>query len=210
MFQQFLNNASSKLNFMTSDELREIFGDDDKLDEMIDESLKPLENEKDVIITENRTLAESNLQKEPNLIEIRSRINDLSEEFKTLSEAVQMKLTQLKSKTSTSDPESILARLQAASAESEEKSDQIADDLFENKISIDEFLEQFKVSRTEMHLRKLKAEKMQELLRRGAHRNQGNPPAVGYPPTGPTGFYGPTPYPTNMPAFPMPVMRPSF
>lgn len=57
--------------------------------------LKPLENEKDVIITENRTLAESNLQKEPNLIELRSRINDLSEEFRNIGESVQTKLTQL-------------------------------------------------------------------------------------------------------------------
>ena len=48
-----------------------------------------------MIITENRTLAESNLQKEPNLIESRSRINDLSEEFRNLSENVQTKLIQL-------------------------------------------------------------------------------------------------------------------
>lgn len=54
-----------------------------------------MENEKDVIITENRTLAESNLEKEPNLIELRSKINDLSEEFRTLSENVQTKLIQL-------------------------------------------------------------------------------------------------------------------
>lgn len=57
--------------------------------------LKPLENEKDVIITENRMLAESNLDKEPILIEMRSRINDLAQEFKTLSEDVQSKLTTL-------------------------------------------------------------------------------------------------------------------
>lgn len=48
-----------------------------------------------MIISENRTLAERNLQKEPNLIEIRSRVNDLSEEFRTLSESVQTKLIQL-------------------------------------------------------------------------------------------------------------------
>lgn len=35
MHQQFLNNAN--LSLMTSDELREIFGDDDKLDERVDE-----------------------------------------------------------------------------------------------------------------------------------------------------------------------------
>lgn len=62
---------------------------------MFNFQLKPLENEKDVIITENRTLAESNLEKEPKLIEMRSRINDLGQEFKELSEQVQSKLTTL-------------------------------------------------------------------------------------------------------------------
>jgi ESCRT-I complex subunit VPS37 len=192
---------------MSSDELREIFGDDDKLDERIDQILKPLENEKDVIITENRTLAESNLQKEPNLIELRSRINDLTEEFRNLSENVQTKLIQLKSKSNTSDAESVLARLQACSAESEEKSDEIADEFFHSKLSIDEFLEKFKVERIQMNLRKLKAEKMQELIRRGAHHN---PASNNFPPPN-SGFYGAAPYPTtNMPAYPMPVMRPSY
>ncbi|KAG5682335.1 hypothetical protein PVAND_011694 [Polypedilum vanderplanki] len=208
MHQQFLNNATSSLYSLSSDELREIFGDDDKLDQRIDEILKSLENEKDVIITENRTLAESNLEKEPLLIEARSRINDLTEEFRNLSENVQLKLTQIKSKASTTDPESVLARLQALAAESEEQSEKIADELFENNLSTEEFLEQFKASRTIMHLRKLKAEKMQELLRRGAHRNT-QPGMNNNFPT--TGFYQNTPYPNSMPGFPMPMMpRPSF
>lgn len=37
MHQPYLNQASGQLNFMSTDELREIFGDDDKLDERIDE-----------------------------------------------------------------------------------------------------------------------------------------------------------------------------
>lgn len=40
MHQQFLNNASSKLYSLSSDELREIFGDDDKLEERIDEIVR--------------------------------------------------------------------------------------------------------------------------------------------------------------------------
>ena len=112
----------------------------------------------------------------------------------------------VESKSNTSDPESVLARLQACSAESEEKSDEIADEFFDSKLSIDEFLDKFKVERTQMHLRKLKAEKMQELLRRGAHHNATN---SNFPPPN-TGFYGAVPYPTNMPPYPMPVMRPSY
>ena len=40
MHQQFLANAGVQLNYMTSEELREIFSDDDKLDERINEIVK--------------------------------------------------------------------------------------------------------------------------------------------------------------------------
>jgi ESCRT-I complex subunit VPS37 len=116
------------------------------------------------------------------------------------------------SKATTTDPESVLARLQASSAESEEKSEKIVEDFLESSLSTDEFLEQFKASRMEMHLRKLKVEKMQELLRRGAH--QGAPPQHGGGGGGgagnfSSGFYQNAPYPSMMPGgFPMPMMPP--
>ncbi|CRL02024.1 CLUMA_CG015172, isoform A [Clunio marinus] len=216
MHQPFLASASAQLNYMTTEELREIFSNDDKLDETINEILKSLENEKDVIINENRTLAESNLEMEPKLIEIRSRINDLTQEGKDLSQSVQSKLEEIKSKSSNVNPENMLDILKASAAESEEKSEKFAEDFLESSASIEEFLDKFKESRIEMHLRKLKADKMQELLRRG---NTGNgPPAQSNYPPGPGNFYGqhqrnPAPYP-NMPSYPMmpmpPVYRPPF
>lgn len=54
-----------------------------------------METEKDVIINENRSLAESNLEKEPQIIECRSRINDLSASGKVLCETVQEKLNEI-------------------------------------------------------------------------------------------------------------------
>lgn len=89
----------------------------------------------------------------------------------------------------------------AAAAESEERSEDIATKFFDSEIATDEFLEQFKSSRMEMHLRKLKAEKMQELLRQGAHQGVSNPSV--YPTSN---FYGGSvPYPMQ-PSFPMPMM----
>jgi len=218
MHQQFLASASAQLNYMTSEELREIFSDDDKLDERINEILKSLENEKDSIINENRTLAESNLEMEPLLIEIRSRINDLTQEGKELSASVQEKLQQSKSKSSSINPENMLDILKAAAAESEEKSDQIAQDFLTQALSIEEFLVKFKTARMEMHLRKLKADKMQELLRTGA-----GSAAPNMNPYGPGGnnFYGSPshmpPYPGShvpggypMPMMPMPSYRSPF
>lgn len=54
--------------------------------------MKSLESEKEQVIMENRSLAESNLEVEPKLIELRSRINDLTQEGKELSLNVQEKL----------------------------------------------------------------------------------------------------------------------
>lgn len=96
--------------------------------------------------------------------------------------------------------------LKAAAAESEEKSDKLVEEFLDKSLSLDEFLDKFKTERVEMHLRKLKAEKMQDLLRRGSGGGSTN--GVRYPPQQPmSNFYGsPTsaPYP-SMPGFPMPM-----
>jgi ESCRT-I complex subunit VPS37 len=93
--------------------------------------------------------------------------------------------------------------LKAAAAESEETSDKFVDEFFEKSLTLEEFLEKFKETRNQMHLRKLKAEKMQELLR----QQGGHGPSNGrYPPPS-NNFYGSpnaAPYP-NMPGFPMPM-----
>lgn len=48
-----------------------------------------------MIITENRNLAEANVNKEPEIIERKGRISELSEEGKALCESVQEKLAEL-------------------------------------------------------------------------------------------------------------------
>lgn len=65
--------------------------------------LRPLNEEKEVIITENRTLAEDNVNKEPEIIERKSRVSELSEQGKTLCENVQEKLSDLSKFTHTSE-----------------------------------------------------------------------------------------------------------
>lgn len=115
----------------------------------------------------------------------------------------------LESKSSSTDPETVLARIKLAAADSEERSEDIANQFFDSNLTTDEFLEQFKSTRMQMHLRKLKAEKMQELLRQGAHQGINNNPS--YPTSNFYGGGGAIPYPQNMPggfpSMPMPPMR---
>lgn len=57
--------------------------------------MQTLESEKDVILSENRSLAESNLEKEPKLIELRSKVNELSEQGRALATSVKEKSEEL-------------------------------------------------------------------------------------------------------------------
>lgn len=102
-----------------------------------------------------------------------------------------------------------LALLQTAAAQCEEESDKFVKQLLDKELPIEAFLEQFMTSRKTMHLRKLKAEKMTELVR----RNSSAAAAGGSPyPSQPanTGFYPQNvPYPAaggNMP-YPMANMH---
>lgn len=84
-----------------------------------------------------------------------------------------------------------LALLEASSAESEENSEQIAQDFLAGEIDIEKFLEDFSKERKVMHLRKVKIDKMSELIRELQTpkpnalfgNNQSRLPYPQYPPT---------------------------
>ena len=170
-------------------------------------------------------MAENNLAKEPQLIEQRSRMNDLSAEAKTYCESVQEKQAQiskfshnssnilfypcsmpiLESLSGNINPETTLALLQTAAAESEETSEKLSTDFLESSLPVEEFTQQFLKDRKEMHLRKLKAEKMVELLRQPRRASSNLPPA--HQNYGPQSNFYPssnTPYPSGPISMPMP------
>lgn len=110
-------------------------------------------------------------------------------------------LTITESKKGDKTPETVLALLQTAAAESEEKSDGIASKFQETAINIDEYLEKFMIERKLMHSRKLKTEKMLEIMRKQSS-NQGpeNNRLPYQMPNYPANFYNaPTYAPYGMP-----------
>lgn len=203
-----------------------------------------MESSKDLIIGENRSLAETNLNFEPKMVELRSRVQELAEECRTLGESVKEKSTQLgkrrgcvnvkrkpshellflvlASKSEKNNAETVLALLQTAAAESEEESEKIVKQLLDSELTVDAYVEQFMSIRKLMHSRKLKAEKMTELLRSNRHTTQRfdagyGPSSMPYPasePARPGSFYVPpgmaapstaVPYPVGPSSMPMPM-----
>lgn len=222
MYQEYLNQLQVTISPLSTEELKDLLNDDEKLDEKIDAVLEELKVQKDSLFTENRNKAESNIEKEPQIIELKGKIAELNEEGKQCCESVQEKLAQLKEKSGGVSQETALALLQTAAAESEENSESTFNKFKDNEINVETFLEEFLPERKTMHLRKLKAEKMQELMRRQAQgapnpapRNMGgigpaysNIPSSGfYPAPRPPYGGGGVPYPMG-PMMPMPPPRP--
>ncbi|EDW15875.1 vacuolar protein sorting-associated protein 37B [Drosophila mojavensis] len=216
MYQEYLNQLNSTLFPMSSEELKELLNNDDKLDEKVDEVLESLRTQKVRFCEENRNRAEQNIEKEPKIIELRGKLAELTEEGRTRCNAVQELLTQIKEKTSGVSQETALALLQTAASESEEQTEEIVKKFTSNELNVDAFVEEFLRSRRTMHLRKLKAEKMQELIRKQAQRHSTGGPGGGVPAyanvPGTAGgigsFYPPSqmgvPYPVMGPMMPMP------
>ncbi|TMW52703.1 hypothetical protein DOY81_002226 [Sarcophaga bullata] len=218
MYQEYLNQLQVSINPLTTEELKDLLNDDEKLDEKIDAVLLVLKSQKDSLFTENRSKAESNIEKEPQIIELKGRVAELNAEGKKCCEAVQEKLALIKEKSGGISQDTALALLQTAAAEIEENTEGIIKQFTDNEINVETFLEEFLPARKTMHLRKLKAEKMQELMRAQAQgiRNPpnsgpsyGNIPSSGFYPSPRPAFGGGggVPYPLG-PIMPMPPPRP--
>ncbi|CAK1590305.1 unnamed protein product [Parnassius mnemosyne] len=199
MIQPDFSSAISFLDHLNSDELKEILNDDTKFDAVLKDvkQVKDWETEKEMMIASNRSLAEFNLAREPELEELKSEVQQKSEAGEQLCNHIQELLDEYKTKSAGISPDTTLALLQTAAAESEEQSENISHDFLSGKIDVDKFLEDFEPIRKKMHLQKFKADKMSELLRTGSQGSYGNGLAKPYLPY--------PSYPQNVPSVPYPV-----
>ncbi|XP_050537234.1 vacuolar protein sorting-associated protein 37B [Daktulosphaira vitifoliae] len=209
-----VNSVMGLMSHLTPSELREILNDEEKFEQYAKEikTSKDGDTEKEMLIASNRSLAEFNLTKEPELSDGKVKLRELYEEGEKLYNSVLEKVNILKGHKSSTNPETILALLQTAACETEEESDKMAEKFLSGDIELDGFLEDFVNQRKNMHLRKAKSDKMAELLRRrnssyrSSIENVTNK-IIGYPQPG----YSQQPYfqPNNSVPYPsMPVNMP--
>ncbi|KAJ4426621.1 vacuolar protein sorting-associated protein 37B [Periplaneta americana] len=160
--------ALGLFSHLSAEELKELLNDDSKFDDMMKDikQIKDLEAEKEMIMASNRSLAEFNLTKEPQLAEGKERLHELSETGAALCHSIEGKVSKIKQHSGDLTLETTLALLQTAAAESEEESDAIAEKFLDGELDLESFLEQFTARRKKMHLRRVKADKMAEILTR--------------------------------------------
>lgn len=158
------------LKHLNKDELQKLLDDENKLEELIydDPQVKQLDITKENVMTSNKSIAEYNLSQEPKLASAKQELANAYEVFVK----VQKKYEELKQKydvrSSQYSLDTLCALLQAEAATSDEESEKIAEDFLDGCMEVDAFLEKFISKRTEAHQRKVKSEKLVELLQTGS------------------------------------------
>ncbi|GLD52494.1 vacuolar protein sorting-associated protein 37B [Lates japonicus] len=150
-------------------QLNEILEDDEKLSKMVQEmdEMQEVQQSKEKTLVNNRTLAEQNLALQPRLEhkkeQLTKRYGCLQESF----ESYQLRKSTLDHKSGNTSLDTLLALLQAEGAKIEEETENMADSFLDGDMTLDSFIDAYQSKRKLAHLRRVKIEKLQEMVLKG-------------------------------------------
>ncbi|XP_003206241.1 vacuolar protein sorting-associated protein 37C isoform X1 [Meleagris gallopavo] len=191
----------------TVEELQALQEDAAEIERLALESreVQELQLEREMALAANRSLAEQNLKFQVPLETGRSELSSKYEELQNLAEHCKEQKAKLEKFSAAMHPQMLLDLLQVESQKIEEESEKMAEKFLEGEVVLETFLEQFLVMRRLSHLRRVRVEKLQEVLRklrapqepvRDAQQKQ--PPCANMDPP------QLLPVPSGAPSFPLP------
>ncbi|NXL37322.1 VP37C protein, partial [Glaucidium brasilianum] len=193
----------------TVEELRELQEDADEIERLALESqeVQELQLEREMALAANRSLAEQNLKFQAPLETGRTDLSNRYEELQKLAERCKEQKAKLEKFSAAMHPQTLLDLLQVESQKIEEESEKMAEKFLEGEVPLETFLEQFSAMRKLSHLRRVRVEKLQEILRKleasrepGKDSQQQPPPPI----PGPAELPKPQPVPSVADSFPLP------
>uniref|UniRef100_H0X9N1 VPS37B subunit of ESCRT-I n=1 Tax=Otolemur garnettii TaxID=30611 RepID=H0X9N1_OTOGA len=122
---------------------------------------------KEMTLASNRSLAEGNLLYQPQLDTLKARLTQKYQELQVLFEAYQIKKTKLDKQSSSASLETLLALLQAEGAKIEEDTENMAEKFLDGELPLDSFIDVYQSKRKLAHMRRVKIEKLQEMVLKG-------------------------------------------
>ncbi|XP_015784839.1 vacuolar protein sorting-associated protein 37C [Tetranychus urticae] len=221
-----IKTLTSVIKHLSNDELKQLLNDespttDIKLEELIKDlpQVQNLEKKKELMLAENKSIAEYNLSKETAFRQLKQSLYESHQEALELKKTLERKKDKLDEYNRQTSLDITLALLQTASAQAEEESEDLASSFLSSKMNLDDFLKEYIEKRKLSHLRRIKTEKLMELVRSQSSNDASLQPirqAPGPPmPSSSTNPFGTPPYPItstypdDLPAFPFsrPVHR---
>ncbi|XP_066507132.1 VPS37B subunit of ESCRT-I b [Hoplias malabaricus] len=229
---------SSKFSTYSVSQLNELIEDDEKVNKIVTEmeEMQQVQQSKEMTLASNRSLAEQNLSLQPGLDQQKMQLTKRYCCLQELYEAYQLRKSTLDHHSGKSSLDTLLALLQAEGAKIEEETENLADSFLDGDLSLDSFIEAYQNKRKLAHLRRVKIDKLQEMVLKCFQMPQAfvnepmqpqipNCPALIHgqangspvpmrppptPPTQPTGQQSAFPYPAaSYSSVPLPNMVPS-
>ncbi|NP_001192286.1 vacuolar protein sorting-associated protein 37B [Bos taurus] len=178
-------------------QLNELLEDEGQLTEMVQkmEETQNVQLNKEMTLASNRSLAEGNLLYQPQLDSRKARLTQKYQELQVLFEAYQIKKTKLDKQSSSASLETLLALLQAEGAKIEEDTENMAEKFLNGELPLDSFIDVYQSKRKLAHMRRVKIEKLQEMVLKGQRLPQVPAPAPLPPRVPEPAPAAPLPYP---------------
>nr|XP_020745467.1 vacuolar protein sorting-associated protein 37B isoform X2 [Odocoileus virginianus texanus] len=160
-------------------QLNELLEDEGQLTEMVQkmEETQNVQLNKEMTLASNRSLAEGNLLYQPQLDSRKAHLTQKYQELQVLFEAYQIKKTKLDKQSSSASLETLLALLQAEGAKIEEDTENMAEKFLDGELPLDSFIDVYQSKRKLAHMRRVKIEKLQEMVLKGQRLPQAPAPA---------------------------------
>lgn len=150
-------------------QLHELLEDEAQLAAMVQrmEETQNVQLNKEMTLASNRSLAEGNLLYQPRLDAQKASLTQKYQELQALFEAYQIKKTKLDRQPSSASLETLLALLQAEGAKIEEDTENMAEKFLDGELPLDSFIDVYQSQRKLAHVRRVKIEKLQEMVLKG-------------------------------------------
>ncbi|XP_061622700.1 VPS37B subunit of ESCRT-I a [Phyllopteryx taeniolatus] len=122
---------------------------------------------KETTLVNNRTLAEENLALQPGLELKKEKLTKTYGCLQESFDAYQLRKTTLDHKSGNTSLDILLALLQAEGAKIEEETENMADSFLDGDMTLEAFIDSYQNQRKLAHLRRVKIEKLQEMVLKG-------------------------------------------
>ncbi|XP_056136758.1 vacuolar protein sorting-associated protein 37C isoform X2 [Lampris incognitus] len=156
-----------KLQDLSQSELQELLDNAERVESMALESdeIQNIQLEREMALASNRSLAEQNLDMKPQLESQKETLVERYSQLESVRDAYRQHCALRDGMVGQVSPEALFSRLQTEGAKTEAESDALADEFLEGSLPLDSFLEQFLSLRSLAHKRRVRTEKLQEIIR---------------------------------------------
>jgi len=134
--------------------------------------VKELKNKRNNLIQSNKDQAVFNISLQPELESMKEKLSEAVLLQSSKKEEYDILKSKLESLAGNFSLDTTLALLQAAASEKDTETEKMSDNLLEEGIQVEDFLETYLVERKNYHLLKVKADKMSEIVRSGIQSSQ--------------------------------------